>query len=97
MFVFRFDDFISYGKIKLTKQNLLSVSSSLYDPLGIISPITASQKLQQPITTNYNITKTFYFKKTDLASTAYPKVEQDFPRLFGREFSIENLVEHLPR
>ena len=44
-FVFRFDDLLSkYSAMEQTKRNLLSVSASIYDPLGLIAPITARIK-----------------------------------------------------
>ena len=44
-FIFRFTEFIEKGRsMKLTKRNILSLSSTLYDPLGMISPITARVK-----------------------------------------------------
>ena len=44
-FVFRFDDLIEKGKSEsLTKRNVLSLSSSIFDPLGLVSPITARVK-----------------------------------------------------
>ena len=44
-FVFRFEDLL--GKclaVEQTKQNLLSVTALIYDPLGLITPITARSK-----------------------------------------------------
>ena len=44
-FVFRFDDFLSRrSAMEQTKRNLLGVSASIYDPLGLIAPITARVK-----------------------------------------------------
>ena len=44
-FVFRFDDFLSRcSAMEQTKRNLLGVSASIYDPLGLIAPITARIK-----------------------------------------------------
>ena len=43
---FDFSEIIGMGEsIKLTKRNILKVSSSFYDPLGIISPITVQAKI----------------------------------------------------
>ena len=43
--LFDFTDFIARSKsIQPTKRNILSLSASIYDPLGIISPITAQIK-----------------------------------------------------
>ena len=44
-FVLRFDDFLqkSIG-VKWTKRKILSISASVYDPLGFVSPITAKLK-----------------------------------------------------
>ena len=43
--IFDFTDFIAKSKsIQPTKRNILSLSASIYDPLGIISPITAQIK-----------------------------------------------------
>lgn len=43
--VFDFTDFIARSKsIQPTKRNILSLSASIYDPIGIISPITAQVK-----------------------------------------------------
>ena len=44
-FVLRFDDLLSKcSAMEQTKRNLLSVSASIYDPLGLIAPITARIK-----------------------------------------------------
>ena len=44
-FVFRLDDLLSRcSAMEQTKRNLLSVSASIYDPLGLIAPITARIK-----------------------------------------------------
>ena len=44
-FLFRFDDLLSKcSAMEQTKRNLLSVSASIYDPLGLIAPITARIK-----------------------------------------------------
>ena len=44
-FVFRFDDLLSKClAMEQTKRNLLSLSASIYDPLGLIAPITARIK-----------------------------------------------------
>ena len=44
-FVYRFHAiFERCSTMKLTKRNILSVSASIYDPLGLISPITARVK-----------------------------------------------------
>ena len=45
-FVFRFDDFLSRcSAMEQTKRNLLGVSASIYEPLGLIAPITTRIKL----------------------------------------------------
>lgn len=45
-FVFQFKEFLSRCKsMSITKRNILSVSASIYDPLGLISPITAQIKV----------------------------------------------------
>ena len=44
-FVFNFSDFLlRCNSVDVTKRNILSLSASLYDPLGIITPITAQLK-----------------------------------------------------
>ena len=44
-FVFRFDDFLKKGReMELTKRSILSLSAAVYDPLGVVSPITARVK-----------------------------------------------------
>ena len=44
-FIFRFDDFLKKGReMELTKRNILSLSASVYDPLEVVSPITARVK-----------------------------------------------------
>ena len=44
-FVFRFDNLLSRcSAVEQTKRNLLRVSASIYDPLGLIAPITARIK-----------------------------------------------------
>ena len=46
MFSFQFVEFIEKAKgLIMTKRNLLSLLSGLYDPLGIISPIVVSMKI----------------------------------------------------
>ena len=45
-FVFRFDDFLSRcSAMEQTKRNLLGVSASIYDPLGLIAPLPQGSKL----------------------------------------------------
>ena len=45
VFIFDFKDIIEMGQsIKMTKRNILRVSSSFYDPLGLISPISVQSK-----------------------------------------------------
>jgi len=44
-FVFDFEEFLSKSKsVELTKRNILSLSASIYDPIGMISPISAQIK-----------------------------------------------------
>jgi hypothetical protein len=44
-FVFQFDNFLSKcASLEQTKRNLLSASASIFDPLGVIAPITARIK-----------------------------------------------------
>ena len=44
-FVFRFEDLLGRClAVEQTKQNLLSVTVLIYDPLGLIAPITARIK-----------------------------------------------------
>ena len=44
-FVFRFEDLLGrFLAMEQTKRNLLSVSASIYDPLGLIAPISARIK-----------------------------------------------------
>ena len=44
-FVFNFGEFLSCCRsMVITKRNILSVAASLYDPLGLVSPITARIK-----------------------------------------------------
>ena len=44
-FVFQFDNFVSKCAVmEQTKRNLLSASASIFDPLGLIAPITARIK-----------------------------------------------------
>ena len=46
LFVFDFDETIQSAKnVKFTKRNLLKISTTLFDPLGYISPITLQVKL----------------------------------------------------
>ena len=45
-FVFRFNDFVRQARcFKPTKRNILRVAASFYDPMGLISPITARVKI----------------------------------------------------
>ena len=44
--IFRFDEFIKRSmELKLSKRNVLSLSASIYDPLGLITPITTVVKI----------------------------------------------------
>ena len=44
-FVFRFDNLVSKcNNMTLTKRNILRVSASIFDPLGMLAPITAKLK-----------------------------------------------------
>jgi hypothetical protein len=44
-FVFQFDNILSKcASLEQTKWNLLSASASIFDPLGVIAPITARIK-----------------------------------------------------
>ena len=46
LFVFDFDEIVQLAKdLKFTKRNLLKINATLFDPLGLISPITLQGKL----------------------------------------------------
>ena len=46
LFVFDFDEIEQLAKdLKFTKRNLLKINATLFDPLGLISPITLQGKL----------------------------------------------------
>ena len=45
-FVFEFNDFVIKAReLKPTKRNILRVAASFYDPIGLISPVTAKVKI----------------------------------------------------
>ena len=46
LFGFDFDEIVQLAKdLKFTKRNLLKINATLFDPLGLISPITLQGKL----------------------------------------------------
>ena len=46
LFEFDFDKIVQLAKdLKFTKKNLLKINATLFDPLGLISPITLQGKL----------------------------------------------------
>ena len=44
-FIFQFHEFIKMSReLETTKRNIFKISASIYDPFGIVSPITARLK-----------------------------------------------------
>ena len=81
-FVFRFDDLLKKMRpITQTKRNLLSVSASIFDPLGFVSPISAKNQNQflNPIKHSCSFIKQYFVaSKTDvtpLKTITIPRLE----------------------